>query len=159
MLYIRPVHPSDNKILAKTIRQCFHDFHAPTAGTVYEDPTTDDLYSLFQMEKSALWVAEWSGEVVGCCGVFPSECLPDGCVELVKFYLAADARGKGIGKALMQKSIESARDFGYTNVYIESLPEFSTAVSLYEKSGFTYLDHSLGKSGHPGCNVWMLKEI
>lgn len=58
MLAIRPIRPSDNEILAKIIRQCFHDFNAPTAGMVFEDPTTDDLFSLFQNEKSMLWVAE-----------------------------------------------------------------------------------------------------
>ncbi len=47
MLTIRPIKSSDNKKLADIIRQCFHDFGAPTVGTVYEDPTTDDLYSLF----------------------------------------------------------------------------------------------------------------
>lgn len=159
MLIIRPIQPSDNLILAKIIRQCFHDFSAPTSGTVYEDPTTDDLYSLFRKEKSVLWVAEWDEEVVGCCGIFPSDNLPDGYVELVKFYLLSEARGKGIGKALMEKSIESASEFGYSKIYIESLPEFDTAVSLYEKSGFTRLDKAIGESGHPGCDVWMKKEL
>lgn len=159
MLAIRPIQPSDNENLAKIIRQCFHDFSAPTAGTVYEDPTTDDLYSLFQKEKSELWVAEWNEEIAGCCGIYPSDNLPNGFVEMVKFYLSAEARGKGIGKALMIKSIESAKEFGYTNIYIESLPEFDTAVSLYEKSGFIRLNNPIGNSSHPGCNVWMVREV
>lgn len=159
MLTIRPIQVSDNEALAKIIRRCFHDFQAPTAGTVYEDPTTDDLYSLFQKEKSALWVAEWNKKIVGCCGVYPSENLPEGFVELVKLYLTAEARGKGIGKALMNRSIESAREFGYSKIYIESLPEFNTAVSLYKKAGFIWLEQPVGQSSHPGCNVWMVKEI
>lgn len=159
MLTIRPIQPSDNETLAKIIRQCFHDFAAPTAGTVYEDPTTDNLYALFQKEKSMLWVAERSGEVLGCCGIFPSENLPHGYVELVKFYLSADSRGQGIGKTLMEKSIQSAAEFGYKKLYIESLPEFGTAVSLYEKAGFVRLESAVGVSGHPGCNVWMEREV
>ena len=159
MLTIRPIQSSDNEILAKIIRQCFRDFGAPTAGTVFEDPTTDDLYALFREEKSVLWVAEWGGEVVGCCGIYPSDNLPEDYVELVKLYLSADARGKGIGKALMQKSIESAGELGYTNIYIESLPEFDIAVSLNEKSGFIRLKTPMGATSHPGCNVWMVKEL
>ncbi len=111
------------------------------------------------MEKSKLWVAEWNDEVVGCCGIFPSHNLPEGYVELVKFYLLADARGKGIGKELMEKSIESAKEFGYSRIYIESLPEFYKAVTLYEKTGFIRLDKSIGESGHPGCNVWMKRKV
>lgn len=159
MLTIRPVQPTDNQKLATIIRQCFHDFGAPTSGTVYEDPTTDDLFSLFLREKSVLWVAEWDDDLVGCCGIYPSDNLPKGCVELVKLYMAATARGKGIGKALMLKSMESAKEFGYGSIYIESLPEFHVAVSLYEKSGFVRLNQSLGATGHSGCNVWMEKKI
>ncbi len=159
MLKIRPVQPEDNEILAKIIRQCFRDFNAPTAGTVYEDSTTDDLYSLFRKDKSVLWVAAWNGEIAGCCGIYPSAGLPEGCVELVKLYVSAEARGKGIGKALMQHSMLSAAGFGYTRIYIESLPEFDKAVTLYEKSGFIHLTEPSGQSAHPGCNVWMMKSL
>ena len=159
MLVIRPVEPSDNEMLAAIIRQCFHDFKAPTAGTVYEDPTTDKLYDLFHRKNSVLWVAESEGVVVGCCGLYPDAALPDDTVELVKFYIASSARGKGIGKALMEKCIASAREFGFRKIYIESLPEFHVAVSLYLKYGFQYIDNALGCSTHPGCNVWMVKEI
>jgi putative acetyltransferase len=80
-------------------------------------------------------------------------------VELVKFYLSRDSRGKGIGKDLMEKCIHSAREFGYTKIYLESLPQFSRAVTMYEKLGFITLDHPLGESGHRTCHIWMLKEL
>lgn len=141
------------------IRQVFDEHQAPQKGTVYSDPTTDNLFDLFQAEKSLLWVAEIDNEIVGCCGIFPTKGLPEKCAELVKFYLSAKARGKGIGKSLMEKSIESARELGYTELYLESLPEFSNAVSIYEKQGFLKLDQPLGESGHTTCNIWMLKKL
>jgi len=156
---IRKIQESDNQILAKIIRSCFHDFKVSTCGTVYEDPTTDNLYELFTAPKSALFVAEVDGEIAGCCGIFPTEGLPKNCAELVKFYLDKNARGKGLGKLLMEKNIEFAREAGYKSIYIESLPEFSTAVSIYEKQGFRYLEKPLGNSGHSGCNLWMLKDL
>ena len=141
------------------IRQVFDEHQAPQKGTVYSDPTTDNLFELFQAEKSLLWVAEIDSKIVGCCGIFPTTGLPEKCAELVKFYLSAKARGKGIGKSLMEKSIESARELGYTELYLESLPEFSNAVSIYEKQGFLKLDQPLGESGHTTCNIWMLKKL
>jgi putative acetyltransferase len=48
---------------------------------------------------------------------------------------------------------------GYKRLYLESLPEFSKAVSMYEKFGFERLDKPLGSSGHTTCNIWMLKEL
>lgn len=156
---VRKIQKSDNQLLAKIIRSCFHDFNVATEGTVYVDPTTDNLYELFQQENSALFVAEADGELCGCCGIFPTEGLPENCAELVKFYISKDFRGKGLGKMLMEESIEFAKNSGYESIYIESLPEFSTAVSIYEKQGFTYLEKPLGNSGHSGCNLWMIKHL
>lgn len=141
------------------IRGVFIEHNAPTEGTVFTDPTTDALFELFQAENSVLWVAENKGEILGCCGIFPTEGLPKNCTELVKFYLPKEARGKGTGRALMEKSIESAREFGYSEIYIESLPDFSKAVKIYRKQGFEQLIQPLGNSGHSGCDLWFLKEL
>ena len=156
---IRKVQRKDNEKLAQIIRSCFHDFKVATPGTVYEDPTTDDLHELFTEANSALFVLEFDGELCGCCGIFPTEGLPENYAELVKFYIGKDFRGKGLGKILMEESIAFAKKSGYDSIYIESLPEFSTAVSIYEKQGFTYLEKPLGNSGHSGCNLWMIKHL
>ena len=68
-------------------------------------------------------------------------------------------RGKGIGRALMEKTFESARRLGYRQLYLESLPELGRAISLYEKAGFKNIPGPLGNSGHFGCNIWMLIEL
>tara|TARA_B110000046_G_scaffold112201_1_gene119347 strand:- start:42249 stop:42737 length:489 start_codon:yes stop_codon:yes gene_type:complete len=157
---IRKVLREDNLVLAQIIRAAFIEFGAPLTGTVYEDPTTDALYELFDTEKvSTLYVAEEGGKVLGCCGVFPTKGLDRDYAELVKLYLAKEARNKGIGKALFEKSIQAARDFDYKFLYIESQPSFSKAVKMYEHYGFNYLRHSLGNSGHDNCDVWMLKTL
>jgi putative acetyltransferase len=85
--------------------------------------------------------------------------LPEGCAELVKFYLSASLRGKGIGRQLMEKTFDSAKEIGYKQLYLESLPELNRAISLYEKAGFKFIEGPLGKSGHFGCNIWMLKDF
>jgi putative acetyltransferase len=156
---LRPVEEKDNASLAVMIRKVFEEHDAPRTGTVYSDPTTDILFQLFQTPGSVLWVAEIEGENAGCCGVYPTKGLPGNCAELVKFYLSRDARGKGIGKELMERCIQSAIDFNYTQLYLESLPHFSRALSMYEKHGFIRLDHPLGKSEHTACNIWMIKDL
>ncbi|RNL54191.1 GNAT family N-acetyltransferase [Pedobacter jejuensis] len=155
-LLIRKIEKRDNQELAELIRVVFREFKIDKPGTVYTDPTTDDLFEVFEKEGSAYWLAEEDGVLLGGCGIYPTDGLPDGCVELVKFYLSAAARGKGIGKMLMQKSIESAQQFGYNEMYLESFPELATAIGMYEKAGFKKLESPLGNSGHFACNVWML---
>ena len=158
-MLVREIKESDNVALARMIRDVFEEFDAPRQGTVFSDPTTDRLFELFRKAKSVLWVAEIEGNVVGCGGVFPSEGLDDDTAELVKYYIATEARGKGIGKELMIKCIESARSFGYKKLYIESLPVFSKAISIYQQNDFVFLDKPLGNSAHPSCDVWMVKEL
>lgn len=156
---IRSLKKQDNTNIATIIRSVLAEFKANKPGTVYYDPTTDDLFSLFQTDRSAYFIAESNNEIVGGSGVFPTPNLPDGCCELVKLYLSPNARGKGIGKALIEKCFAAAKEFGYTSMYLETMPELNIAVGLYEKLGFKYLKGPLGNSGHFGCGIWMLKEL
>ena len=156
---IREIRETDNSVLATIIRSCFIEFNAPQQGTVYSDPTTDQLYQYFNIEKAICWVAEVENNIVGCCGIYPTENLPQGYAELVKFYIHASARSRGIGKLLMNQCLVSAKQLGYSTIYLESLPHFKTAVSMYTKLGFTSLSNPLGNSGHTSCNIWMIKNI
>lgn len=152
----RTIEQNDNAILAELIRNVFREFGIDQPGTVFTDPTTDYLFELFGTPNSIYWVAEANGSIIGGCGIYPTPGLPDGCAELVKLYLLPEARGKGIGLTLMQKSIASAVDFGFTHLYLESLPELSKAVNMYEKAGFRHISEPMGNSGHFACNIRML---
>ena len=155
----RNIRETDNKELAGLIRSVFREFKIDRPGTVYFDPTTDKLYDLFTSPGSVYWIAEEDGKMVGGCGIYPTPGLPEGCAELVKLYLLAPWRGVGIGRMLMEKCFESAKQIGYRQLYLESLPELEKAVSMYLKSGFKHITHSLGNSGHFGCNIWMTKDL
>ena len=159
IIHIRNIQEDDNVQVAKLIRNVFDEHGAPQTGTVYPDSTTDNLFALFQQERTIFWVAVMDDEIVGCCGIYPTEGLPGNCAELVKFYILKKARGQGIGKALMEKSIASAIEMGYSEIYIESMPHFANAVRIYEKQGFEKLPNPMGNSGHTSCTIWMKKKL
>jgi putative acetyltransferase len=158
-IIIRRLRQEDNQQIAHIIRSVLAEFKANKPGTVYYDPTTDDLFKLFQTPRSAYFVAEMNDEIIGGSGVYPTPNLPEGCCELVKLYLLQQARGKRLGKTLIEKCFDTAKEFGYTSMYLETMPELNTAVGLYEQLGFYYLKESLGNSGHFGCDIWMMKEL
>lgn len=158
-MIIRKVQKSDNKHLSTLIKAVFDEYNAPKVGTVYSDPTTDDLYELFKNTKSVLWVVEESSKILGCCGIYPTDGLPSGCAELVKFYLMPKARGRKIGAKLMNQNIQSAKELGYSQLYIESLSQFDNAVEMYKKFGFSNLEKPLGETEHTSCNIWMIKNL
>lgn len=155
----RPIEKADNAAIAAIIRAVLTEFKANKPGTVYFDPTTDDLYSLFSTPGSEYRMLEVDGKLVGGSGIFPTEGLPDGCCELVKLYILPEVRGKGYGKLLINECFDIARRLGSKQVYLETLPELKMAVGLYESCGFQYLDKPLGNSGHFGCDLWMLKQL
>ncbi|MDB5203749.1 MAG: family N-acetyltransferase [Ferruginibacter sp.] len=156
---LRDILPKDNAAIAAVIRGSLEDFNAVKPGTVYFDETTDRLSEVFTAPRSRYFVVEEGGEVIGGAGIFPTQNLPVDTCELVKLYLRADARGKGLGKMLMQACENAAKENGFTMIYLETLPELNIAIPLYEKMGYTYLDKPLGETGHHGCDIWMIKAL
>ncbi|MCE2843600.1 MAG: GNAT family N-acetyltransferase [Chitinophagaceae bacterium] len=159
-IQIRPIEQKDNLDIAKVIRGALEEFGANKPGTVYFDPTTDALFELFNNTPgSYYYIATIDNNVVGGAGIFPTDNLPEGTCELVKLYLHKDARGTGLGKQLLNTAMQWAKENGYTQVYLESMPELSKAVTIYENVGFKRIHQPLGNSGHCGCDIWMVKNL
>ena len=157
---IRHIQPADNPFIATVIRRTLAEFGANKPGTVYFDRTTDSLYELFrQQERAVYFIAVLNGEIVGGAGIYPTEGLPDDTCELVKMYLLPGARGTGLGKTLINKSLDFARQAGFKQVYLETMPELKQALTVYAKFGFEYLEGPMGNSGHTGCSLWMIKSL
>lgn len=156
---IRPIAAGDDAALARIIRDTLTEFGAAKPGSVYYDPSTDHLHDLFQHAQSAYFVAESDGVVLGGAGIYPTENLPPDTTELVKVYLLPQARGRGVGKKLLEICLAEAKVRGYGRVYLESFEEMTQAIPLYEKLGFTHLPGPMGNSGHFSCQIWMSKEV
>ena len=158
-IQIRKIEQTDNEALAKIIRNTLTEFGANHPGTVYYDDATDHLFDLFQQPLSIYFIATINDKMVGGGGIYPTEGLPENTCELVKMYLLPVARGKGIGKMIIENCLQNARALGFKNVYLETMPELEQAMNVYEKFGFEYLKGPLGNSGHFGCSKWMLKTL
>ena len=156
---IRTIQPADNPSLSRIVKDTLAEFGANKPGTVYYDPTTDSLFELFQTKGAAYFVAEVDEKIVGGGGIYPTDGLPANTCELVKMYLLPQARGTGLGRTLIEKCLNFAKDAGYKQVYLETKPELKQALSMYAKFGFEYLKGPMGNSGHTGCSLWMLREL
>jgi putative acetyltransferase len=159
MITIRKILASDNADLASLIRTTLEEFDLARPGTVYTDPTTDELFEVFKKSGSVYFVAEEDGVILGGCGLYPTQGLPEGYAELVKLYLRKEARGKKLGFELMDRCLSWGSECGYTHIYLETFAELSSAVGLYQGLGFRSLSAPLGDSGHHACQVWMLKRM
>lgn len=153
---IRTIEAGDNVAIAALIREVMREHGIDRPGSVYTDPTTDHLFELFRKTGSRYFILEKGGKILGGCGIYPTEGLGEGCAELVKLYVSCAVRGQGWGSKLMLHSIEAAKEMGYRQVYLESMPELNKAISLYERLGFKPLAAPMGNSGHYACDIWML---
>lgn len=157
---IRKIEFKDDAAIRSIARRCFEEFGAPLTGSVYCDPRMEHLSKEFERDDAEYWVIEnTDGEVLGGAGFYPTEGLPAGMAEVVKLYFSPKLRGHGFGRKMLSLVEERAKEHGFTQLYIESFPEFSKAVSLYEKFGFRHIPHALGNSGHPAVTIWMVKDI
>lgn len=158
-IHFRMIEEKDNGKIARLIRETFREFHAPLQDSVYDDPVTDNLYRFFKRDKAAYWVIEQGNDIKGGCGFYPTNGLPKNCAELVKFYFDPEIRGKGLASKLISMVEKEAARSGYTQLYIESFPQFQHAVAFYQHKGFKKLPGRLGHSGHTATTIHLIKNI
>ena len=156
---IRSVRREDDLKLGAIIRGCFLDYDATQTGTVFSDKVIDELSISFNRERSAYFVLEHKGEVLGGAGIQPLKGGEYHVCELQKMYIKKEARGKGLGRALLDKCIEFAKQEKFSLCYLESLPQLKDALRLYEKGGFKYIENRMGATGYYGCTLFMTREL
>ncbi len=156
---VRSIEPKDDAELGILIKSVLTEFNANKPGTAYYDESINHLSTVFTQPKSAYWVIEEDNKIIGGGGIFPTFGLPPETCELVKLYLYPSARGRGLGRLIMENCFKKASSCNFTNIYLESMPELNQAVSMYERLGFENLPCAIGNSGHFGCDIWMVKKL
>jgi putative acetyltransferase len=156
---IRKIEKKDNEAVARLIRAVFDELNIPKVGTAYEDAYLDLMFEEYNKPKSVYYVVENNGKIVGSAGVAPLENEAETICELQKMYFLPETRGRGIGAQVMNVCLKSAKDFGFENCYLETMPFMLDAQKLYKKVGFEYIDAPMGSTGHVSCPVWMLKKL
>lgn len=156
---VRHLQQQDNTEVANVIRQVsYENGLTEEKGYGVADPTLEDMFSVYNNERSQYWVIELDGKVVGGGGFAPLAGMPEVC-ELQKMYFLPETRGKGLAKKLVNMSMEKAKVLGYQHMYLETTECLNAAVKLYEKLGFEHLDSAWGETGHDACEVVMAKTL
>lgn len=80
-------------------------------------------------------VATEDGIVLGTCAIVPHG---PGEFEIAKLAVAPEARGRGIGRQLLELSLNFARHQRARRVTLLSSTKLGAALRLYERAGFKY---------------------
>ena len=98
------------------------------------DAELDDLERNYFQRGGLFEVVEDAAQrIVGCAGLLP---LSPQRAELCKMYLQASARGRGLGRRLLERTLDAARRGGFSEVWLETNSVLTAAITLYASYGF-----------------------
>jgi putative acetyltransferase len=118
------------------------------------DADMDDLKRNYFRGGGCFEVVEnAAARIVGCVGLCP---LNPCRAELCKMYLEKSARGRGLGKRLLEDVLAAARRSGFREVWLETNSVLTEAIGLYGKYGFKPVD---SKHLLPRCDVAYLLRL
>ncbi len=93
-------------------------------------------------------------DVFGTCALISHG---DGNYELTKMAVADSAQGKGVGRLLLDASVDQFQEIGGTRLFLESHHSLGPALKLYETGGFVHTQRP-EPSKYQRADVYMVYE-
>jgi putative acetyltransferase len=81
-------------------------------------------------------MATLGGRAIGCCALLA---MGGSSFEIGKMAVSEESRGLGIGRRLLARAVECAREIGAKRLYLETSTKLPNAIHLYEAQGFVHL--------------------
>lgn len=132
---IRPASDADGAAVCALIAAVFTEY----PGCVFEISEMPELLrpcSAYHERGGAAWVAATGNNVLGFVGAVPAQ---NGRTELKNLYVAASARGTGLGRLLIARVEAFARERGDGAVHLWSDTRFERAHAVYAHCGYERL--------------------
>jgi len=107
----------------------------------------DSLPGLYAPPGGELLLAKRGDHVLGCIALKPL--APPRIAEFKRLYVRPQARGLGVGKALVAAAIAAAETLGYGEVKLDTLSHLKEAIALYKGYGFAPIP-LYGNHPYPG---------
>ena len=127
---LREATSADSPRVRALVFSVLAEYHLPTDA--HTDGDLDDIQSAYAGGAFVV-VEDQAGRLVGTVGLCR---IDDETCELRKMYLLPAARGRGIGKLLLEQMIQRARQLGIRRMTLETAGVLETAIALYRRYGF-----------------------
>lgn len=142
-------------------REAFKSLNERWIGELFEiEPA--DVYELERPMESIvgtggfIFMAEEGGSPVGTFALMRSS-NPRYDYELVKFAVAPEAQGRGVGRQLMERCMAKAAEVGARRLLIETNRLCEAAIHLYGQYGFVEIP--VARTAFARADVHMEREL
>jgi len=134
--------------LVEAVRELFTEYHGWLGEVVCSQRLAEEIAALpgvYAPPAGRLLLARAAdGTPAGVVGIRPFEA--DVC-EMKRLYVQPGARGAGLGRLLAERAIAAARELGYAEIRLTTLPgAMDPALAMYRRMGFVeteaFTDHS-----------------
>ena len=102
-------------------------------GFQHFDKELQELEKMYAAPTGGIILCRSSGNFVGSVAVRKFE---GDMAELKRMYVQPAFQHRGIGKALLKRSLELAKEYKYNFIRLDTLSNMLPAINLYKKYGF-----------------------
>ena len=125
-----------------------------TGNATFETQAPEwEAWDRAHLAHSRLVAVEEAGTVLGWAALSPvsSRCVYGGVAE-ISIYIAAEARGQGVGRQLLQALIADSEAHGIWTLQAGTFEENTASIGLHTRAGFRVIGHRERIGQHHG--VW-----
>ena len=132
MCFLRKAKQGDEKAIFEMVKSVLNKYGISTNADK-TDKDLSDINKYYFHNKGWFEVLIDDETIIGSYGIFH---ITDSICELRKMYLLPEYQGKGLGKMMMNASLQKARELDYIQMILESNKLLDRALELYKKFGF-----------------------
>lgn len=92
--------------------------------------------------REQIWLAESGSRIVGVVAIVETD---DGAAQLRWFLVDPDARGTGLGTALVSHAVAFSRACAYRAIVLWTVSALTVAARIYRAAGFTLVEELSGR--------------
>lgn len=149
MIKLVKITKTEVSIVQKLAREIWNEHYIKILSQQQIDYMLDLFYSeekiKSEIEQGVIWEMLVENEMpIGylACKIEPEK------IYISKIYLKAETRGKGLGKFLLNRSIEIAKENHKKSIYL-NVNKFNTdSIAFYERNGFVKIDEGIFEIGN-----------
>jgi ribosomal protein S18 acetylase RimI-like enzyme len=122
--------------LLSQARDIFREYQTSLGIDLCFQNFEEELSSLpgkYAPPSGRLYLVFIGGQVAGCIALRPFQ---ENQCEMKRLYVRPQFRGRNMGRVLADKVIGDAREIGYRQMFLDTLPSMSRAQELYRSLGF-----------------------